>query len=702
MEVESSKTLANGFDEDTPSPAVQPASPRTILTLFGGDRQAKQLFSSLGKRKSREPDDISEQALPNGITTTKVIPTHSLNDDDTQIDPIFRDTFPPPPTLTTLTAPRPSKYTTSRSGPVTWYTPSVASRKTIDRRSFATQGLPTGSWLNYNAPPLPRQPSPESKRKQRDRALSFGETQSPMNDEAIAAHSQAKDDALFRSVYTSFAPDRDDSTAIIPTKEKDWMWYARYGQETYHDLLDLKYQMVHGDDDPSDDNYEEEPLNEDEIQEALKHWSPLQPDIKDLIDNIGTKDHFDKEAIDTEADEVLTEISSLLETLSSYQRIRFETLPTSTRSTTGSVPAPTGSSTHPATPSASERKIYDTLVTQLAAVVSQLPPYMLSKLDGDKLGALKVSTIIQTEGKNQKGTLQEDEVSAKARVAARTPVPAAVAQTPNAYSAVRPGSGYHQQTQSSSGHYTRPPYGAPVSASRPGMPHSYTSSQYASRPPLVYPPGSARPPYVPQTSYGAQRTPSYTERFTNGTAQYGNVQSYSSYANTSYRSQGQQASSYTPQYSTPQSRMPASTAAQLQAYRATPSGDQQRVAGTGPSFGYGSTPMAPVGSPQPTVQHRLSFSAHGQSPNAQRPPLLHQPSSNQGSRSPQPHANGLSAGIAGRMSPDDQAALVSRQKAQLAEATQQIRQSSGTPQPIMQNGGSQNGTPGVQQGRGGV
>lgn len=694
-DVESSASHANGFEEPTALPAAHAARSRTVLTLFGGDRQAKQLFSSLGKRKSPEADDLSEQALPNGISTTEIIPTHSLDDDDAGKDLRFRDTFPPPTTLTPFAAPRPSKYTTSRSGPVTWYTPSVASRKITDRRSFATQALPTGNWLNYNAPPLPRQQSPESKRKQRDRALSFGEAQSPTNDEATAAHNQAKDDALFCSAYTSFAPDRDDSTAIIPTQEKNWMWYTRYGQEMYHELLDRKYQTLHGDD-LYDDDFEE-PIDEEEIQEALNNWVPPLSEMEDPLFINGANEGSEKETGD-----ILAEISGLLETLSSYQRIRYETLPTATRSSTGSTPAAAGSSTHPAIPSAAETEVYEALKAQLTAIVSNLPPYMLSKLDGDKLGALNVSTRIQIEGKNQKGTLQEDELSAKARAAARTPVAPTATQTPSSYPTVRGGSGYHQQTQTSTSHYTRPPYGAPVSASRPGMPQTYSSSHYAGRPPVAYPSGGTRPPYVPPGSYGAQRPPSYTERFTNGVAQYGSSPSYSSFANGNYRSPGQHANSYTSQYPTPQPRAPASAAAQLQAYRTTPSDYQQRTATPSQGYAYGSTPMATASSPQPTQQHRLSFSAQGQSPSSQRTPLPHPHTSNPGSHSPQPQTNGVAAGLAGRMSPDEQAALMSRQKAQFSQAAQQIRQSSGTPQPVVQNGGSRNGTPGVQPGRGGV
>lgn len=694
-EEDASDSLAKGADEIIGSQAAHAFSSKTVLTLFGGDRQAKQLFSSLGKRKSPEADDLSEHALPNGISTTEIIPTHSLGDGDDKKDVKFRENFPPPSTLPPLPAPRPSQSTTSRSGPVTWYTPSFSSGTTTDPRTFATQRLPTGTWLNYNAPPPPRQQSPETKRKQRDRALSFGEAQLPTNDEATAAHIQAKDDALFRSVYTSFAPDRDDSVAIIPTRRKDWMWYTRYGQETYQELLDAKHLMLYGDI-VNEDEYEDS-INEEDIQEALNNWSPPESAMKDLLFVDGANEQSEQEA-----NEVLAEVSNLLETLSSYQRIRNETLPTATRSSTGSVPAPAGSSIQPASPSTAENEAYEALKAQMTSIVASLPPYMLSKLDGDKLGALNVSTRIQTDGKNQKGTLQEDELSVKVREAARAPISAAVTQTPVPYPAVRGGSGYSQQTQTPTGQYTRPPYGAPASASRPGITPSYPSSHYAGRPPAGYPQTGPRPPYAPQGSYGGQRQPSYTDRYANGAIQYGTPQNYSSYTNGGYRASGQPMNSYTSQYSSPRPGVPASAAAQLQAYRATQSEYQQRAAGTGgPGYAYGSTPTVAAGtSPQPAQQHRLSFSTQGRSPNSQRPSLQHQHSSHHGSHSPQPQTNGAKAGVASRISPDEQAVLMSRQKAQLAEAAQQIREGSRTPQPATQNGGSPNGTPGAQHGRG--
>ena len=687
---EGSRDHINGTDglETLRRPATK--SSKSILTLFGGDRQAKQLFSSLGKRKSPGADDLSEQALPNGISTTEIVPTHSLNDGDDTKSPTIRETFPPGSNLAPLNAPRPSKHTTSRSGPVSWYTPSIISRKTVDRRTFATQPLPTGHWITYNAPPAPRQHSPETKRKQRDRALSFGEAQSPTNDESSAAHNQAKDDALFKSVYSSFAPDRDDSVAVVAAQEKNQIWYSRYGEDAYQDLLDFKDQILYGDsyDGGEEEEEEEEIINEEEIKEAIETWVPSESEINEPFLNTT------EESSEDEATQALAEISDLLETLNSHQRIRYESLPVAARTSTGSIPTTAGSSAQQPGASSSELEVYQTLQKRLASIVSTLSPYLLSKLDGDKLGALNISTKIQVEGKNQKGTLLEDEISIKARAAARTPVPAPVTQTPGSFTGARGVGGYQAPVHTPSSQFPRPTYGAPGSVTRPGMPQSYSSNHYASRPPPAgYSSGGPRQSYTPQGSYASQRPASYTERFANGATQYSTPQTYNNYTNASYRSQGQQASSYNAQYATPQTRAPASAAAHLQAYRATQSEYQQRVSAPSQGYGYGNAPVGAATSPQPSPQNRLSFPAQGHSPNPQRPQPHNQLSPNHTSRSPQPQTNGVPASSGGQMSPDDQATLMNRQKAQMAEAVQQMRQASGTPQPVIPNGGSQNGTP---------
>ena len=114
---------------------------------------------------------------------------------------------------------------------------------------------------------------------------------------------------------------------------------------------------------------------------------------------------------DKEVDEILEEISELLETLNSYQRIRNLSLNPLPRS--GS----TSSVADPAKPSEAEVATYNTLKAQLTLMIAMLPPYAVAKLNSDQLAELNISTKIQVLTDNYKGVMEEDEAAARAKVA---------------------------------------------------------------------------------------------------------------------------------------------------------------------------------------------------------------------------------------------------------------------------------------------
>jgi hypothetical protein len=72
------------------------------------------------------------------------------------------------------------------------------------------------------------QASPTAKQESRQRALSMGEAQQPPSEAIFVAVQQAKEDALFRSAYSSFAPSRDDASAIILEETKNMVWWQSY------------------------------------------------------------------------------------------------------------------------------------------------------------------------------------------------------------------------------------------------------------------------------------------------------------------------------------------------------------------------------------------------------------------------------------------------------------------------------------------
>lgn len=692
-----SKNVKDEPLEETDLKAKTDNTGDNVLTLLADTRPPKQLFSTI-RKPGALPQPLSEAALPNGIMTTKIIPKHSLNETEGKPVPTLKEIFPPPASLPILPIPKQLKHTITKSSSVSWYNPTEIETKSRSGRrdSFFTQPLSTGQWLTYNVAPSPTQlASPESKRKQRDRALSIGEPQNSMSEETIATLNQAKEDALFRSVYSSFAPDRDDSGALVSEQQKNRLWWRKYGESKYLDILEI------GDGVGEESNgVLEDELNEDELREAIRDWNP--EDDREVM-KTSKPPRLEAPENSQEADDLLQDISDLLETLDSHQRIRNLTGSINGRTVSGT-PQLSGMSGSQVTPSSAESDVYEILKAQLVLIVSSLPPYLLAKLDGDKLGALNISPKIQIESKNQKGTMEDGEASATAR--ARIAAPAT--QSPSAYPAAPArNSSYLQTTATPTQQYPRVGY-APSTASRPPPASSYLQNPQYSNRPSNYPAGPSRSSYGPQTGYTPQPAPPSSASRYNYGQQYGqqSQSAYGAYQNGYRPYSGQNTGSYTynSQYSTAQARPPAAAS---QSYRGGQTDYQQRPVPP-QGYGYGSTQGG--GSASPQTQARSSYPPQGQG-SSQRPPLYQQSSSGYQSQTPaSPQVNGTSAAAAGsdsaaqprRLSAEEQSAVMERQKAQLAE--QHSRQGSGTPQPgTGQNGqqlepqqGHQNGTP-VQQ-----
>ena len=642
---------------------------RAVLTLYGGERSAKQLFSSLGKRKT--PDDFNEQVLPNGITSTTVIPAHTIEEDDEK-KTTFGNVFKSSRDLPALSTPRPSKHTTTRNSSVHWHTPSlIPPQKTPDRRgNYNAQPLPTGTWLNYNAPPVPgHDEEVKSKRKSRDRRLSYGEPSSPTSAEMTAAFSQAKNNALFQSVYSSFAPEKDDTLAIIPSEQKNRMWWSKYGHERYQDLLDVRDASLYDGESSGDEN---EDINLEEMKAIADKWVPPQ-----------ISDYLDKTKSET-SEGILNQISDLIEALNTYQRARHEIFPSSSRVIKGGKVDGNGL----ANPSADEVGIYDALESHLSSLISDLPPYLLAKIDGNKLEELRISTRIQLPSKNQRGTLEEEELSAVSKPATHISAPIAANQTNASYTNLSARGGYAPQGQTPSHQYPRSPYNT---SARTSVANAYPANHFGARSASQY--QTAAPNRSSYSStYGPQRAPTYANRFPNGN--FNSPHAYNPYANGHRTPSQQQSNPYVQQQSTSQSRMPISATASMQGYRGTATDYQQR-APIPPAYNYGTTPNVAGGSPQPPYRAYSAQgqspaqgqSSHQQSPHQHRPQYFHQSPPTHGSRiPPEPQTNGISGRGA---SPREQER--SRPKAQMHE--QYNRQSSETPQPLVENGGVQeNGT----------
>ena len=751
--------ITNGTQNKIPSRPNQDSyhNSRTVLTLYGSAPQPKQLFSSLqepiripseefrsgGTPISQLPNSVSasdplkpgdidvytslrEVGLPNGISTTQIVPVHSTDfAAEHKRVPTLGDLFAPPQSLPQLNPPKQSKHTATRSSSVNWFNPAeVATTPKNSRRDvyiYTTEPQSTGQWLNYSTAPSPTQlSSPEAKRKQRDRALSIGETKAALSQEVVAAHHQAKEDALFRSAYSTFAPSHDDAAAIVPESTKNRLWWKKIGESRFNSvsLPDPEPEAAQDQDSQGDGRAVIEDSEEDRIfQEAVESWVPEDmPQELVYVERSKTQEGND----DKDVDEVLNEISELLETLHSHQRIRNLSLTSNARSTVGQNSQLTAMSGSPTSPSSAEYDVYDMLRTQLSLMIATLPPYAVAKLDGEQLQNLSISTRIIVEGEQYSGTMEEDEFTVKARQAALSSAAGTSArtQTPNMSHGSR--SGHYQAHTSASAQYAqRGPYPAQASASR----HSQPSGPYHTQQPYSARPTSSSSQY-PGTNtasrYPSQRSNSATSphnassqrHYGQSTPQPSQTSQYGQNGNRQYFQQSSTPNNHTyhHQYTTQQPPAPQATM-QSQPYQQRPSqpGYQQRAQD---SIAYNASVAAarsasPQKAPAYTPQrHRQSFSTPSQTPGASIPRQQYFQQTSQST----PYSstvtnsttvNGSPLGASGfhtHMSAEQQAIMMDRQKAQLAQQNQAnlstSRQSSGTPQPTpnTQYTGQRNGT----------
>ncbi len=486
---------------------------KMVLTLYGNAPGPKQLFSSLQiptKIKGEERNvlqNLREAGLPNGISTTQIVPIQAtgLTEDLNRV-PTLGELFPTPSSVPALQPPKPSKIATTRSSTVGWYQP--AANEPVSRSaSYFKQNISTGQWLDYSNASSPQQ---GVKRKQRDRALSLVGAKPPSLENEPAESEASKLDALFRGAYSSFAPSRDDSAAVVPSGVMNRMWWQQVGEKNYERLVENWNSMedamssAPAPANEADDDGDEIAMFEKIIEEYEN--DPIDPSLVTL------EAAPERSAEEKDVEEIIEGISELLETLNSYQRIRHLSLNSSSRPA-GLLSTPdTTSLGTPSKPSESEQATYEILKSQLTLMISTLPPYAVAKLDPDRLADLAISTKIEVRANNYKGVMEEDEAAARAKVAAltaasTTPRPAAPAPVQRNNSASLYGNQYAaspRPTPAATQQYYTP-------SQTPIRPPSNNMQRPPATAPVPYqvqrPPGSA--PYRPSPAYG---TPTYAHQ----------------------------------------------------------------------------------------------------------------------------------------------------------------------------------------------
>ncbi|EON68927.1 hypothetical protein W97_08185 [Coniosporium apollinis CBS 100218] len=586
--VNKSPALTNGIKEEPAARDFADAlkDGRTVLTLYANAQGPRQLFSSLQTptRVGPSPDtpssnlDIAvgvtlplpEDSLPNVLSTTKILKENAEDAvSGKKRGPTFGDLFAPPASVPKLSPPKPAKQSTTRGSTVQWAPHDAISR---GRRgsTYTTQPLTTGQWLGYGGVDAPQEPSsPTAKRRQRDRALSTGESKPPLSEADAAVIQQAKADALFRSVYSSFAPSRDDAIAIVPEELKSRMWWHKAGEnrllESAIDPALLALQPGQAAGGRITDGQTEE---DEDFKAAIEDFEP------ETIEGAYGSEVADKQA--REVEEILRDISELLETLHSYQRIRNATL-TSTPRTPAAQSAPialvTGS---PSSPSEAEIDVYKMLKTQLSLMIATLPPYAVAKLDGEQLAELNISKNIMVETKDYRGVMEEDAVSLLVKSALSA---AAGATTPRVSSG---GAAHPSQYSASSSQYARPPSSVQVPIARSAAhPASYLPHQ---QPPARTPSGPLPRSSSGNLSYPATY-PSSTPRPSYGSATYAQQTPRASYSQSNSQQYYQQPSTQPKPAYTPHQYYQSTPTSQYQnRYQPNPSAYQPRPPSTQPAY----------------------------------------------------------------------------------------------------------------------
>lgn len=439
----------------------------SVLTVFGSAQQPRTLFSSLPKRTS-DPDHpegivkpLPDVRLPNGVSLTTVLPS-APTEKPTRVSTLG-ELFPSPANLPPLQPPKAPK-TTTKSKILGFYHPELAERSRYRQGSYFSADLTTGVWLDYsNATP----PS-KNKSRQRERTLSLA-GQKP----STADVEMTEMEALFRGAFSSFAPEKDDSGAIVSSGEVARIWYQRHGHRYMEQMIESELAGEEVDD--ANDGLAPLPIDEDEIAEIMEKWDDSLVDPALTIDDVlGKKSDEEKEVDDT-----LQEISDLIETLSSYQRNRNMTLPTSqNRSSADPAKADMLNGPLAQEPTDEERDTYQMLKDQLAVIIQALPPYAVARLNSDKLEELNVSTKLEVRSDVFRGILEED-TSARHRHHSQA---AQAAQTPR------------QPQRTPSFHSTTAYQGQPYN--RPYQPQNQTPVPI----PNHYQQSPARPPIPPNFS----------------------------------------------------------------------------------------------------------------------------------------------------------------------------------------------------------
>jgi len=483
---------------------VSNANGNVMLTVYGEAPRGRHLYSSLQQSSddTAEPgtgdQPLKEIDLPNGIRLAKVLPYgFPLPLDKDKKSKTLGELFPPPRNLPSLPPPKAPKSTT-KGVQVGWHRPELTAKSKYRAGSYFSQPLSTGKWLDYSN----ASPTSQIMTKQRERALSLAGNK-PSSGEVEATELEA----LFRGAFSSFAPSKDDSAAVISSGlVSRTLWWQKVGQRSLDRLIDAEHS-----DNPAEeaekmsvDQQDEIQVDEKVIEQVLENWddSLVDPTLEEAC--CPRKPDEEKDT-----DDILQDVSDMIQTLISYQKNRNLTLPTaSSQSRYATDPAHSDMLTNgiQVQPGEEETATYEALKAQLVMIIQMLPPYAVARLNSDKLDELNISMKIEIRTDEYQGSMEEDETAARARATQTANARPAVPRASSSSNSVQYGQQYHQNTARSN--VPTPPFYPTQTPVRPPQPAMQRAPQTM---PAAYPP---RPPsntgYRPPAAY---QNPAYAQQY---------------------------------------------------------------------------------------------------------------------------------------------------------------------------------------------
>lgn len=398
-----------------------------VLSITGFAPQERRLFSSLPLSAGTSAV-LEHSGLPPGVSITKVLPSKTAAKAHT-----LGEVFGSLRTSTPLQPPKQPK-TQAKGNTLDFYHPQIADIQHSRGNNYFTTKLASGYYLDYSN----ATPSSQTVPKQRERAESLAGKKPSLEELA-----SLEVDSLFRGAFSSFAPTKDDSSAVVSSTAAGRVWWQKGGLKGFQKMVAAEF----GDnDDDAAKAVKVEEVDEAAIKEAIESWDDMvDPTLEDAMGS--------KRAENSDADGLLDEVSDMIETLASYQRIRNLTLPSSQNRPSGD-PVNTDMLTNDAPqPSEEEQVAYEVLKAQLALIIKTLPPYAVAKLNGDQLDDLLISSRIEVYTDDYNGVMEEDEAGVQARIRAQQ---AAVQASPRATPQRPPAGGQFANQYQAPGQYGTP------------------------------------------------------------------------------------------------------------------------------------------------------------------------------------------------------------------------------------------------------